>query len=73
MKTYITNIDGEWYAFAGDAKSDQVYSIGNDNPKEGRWYGRWTNAGIKYVASPSPSRNAAYQKAKRNGNYGGEY
>lgn len=76
MKNYITNIDGIWYAFAGDDKSDQVYSIGSDNPgKEsggGRWVSRWNDRGIKYVASPSPSRSAAYSKARRHGGYGGE-
>ena len=73
MSTYITNIDGKWYAYGGDAKRNQVYSIGADNPKEGRWFGRWTNGGIQYVASPSPTRKAAYRKAKRHGNYCGEY
>lgn len=73
MKTYITNIDGEWYAFAGDTKSGQVYSIGRDNPTDGgTWTARWTDSGIKYVAHSSPSRSAAYSKAKRNGDYGGE-
>lgn len=76
MNTYITNIDGEWYAFAGDEKEDKVYSIGADCPPE--WTGcysytaRWTSKGIKYVASSSPSRSAAYQKARRWGTYCGE-
>lgn len=79
---YITKIDDRWYAFRGDMKSDQVYSIGADSPilnrdsnghvKRGEWFARWRDAGIKAVASPSPSRSAAYQKARRNGEYGGE-
>lgn len=76
MKTYITKIDGLWYAFSGDANSNQVYSIGSDNPSKesggSRWVSRWNDSGIKYVASPSPSRSAAYSKARRNGEYGGE-
>lgn len=75
MKTYITNIDGAWYAFA--AERDNVYSIGADSDgavKSGgySWTGRRTAAGVKYVASVSPSRNAAYQKARRYGDYNGE-
>lgn len=70
--TYIREIDGRWYAFEGVRTT--VYSIGADNPKDGgQWFARWTDAGIKYVASPSASRNAAYQKARRHGNYGGEH
>lgn len=75
MKTYITKIDGKWYAFAGDTHNDQVYSIGTDCPRDESancWFARWTDAGIKYVASASPTRNAAYQKARRHGEYGGE-
>lgn len=77
MKTYITNIENKWYVFKGDANSNTVYSIGNDS-REARQNGgsaftaRWTDAGIKYVASASPSRAAAYNKARRNGEYGGE-
>lgn len=70
MKTYITCIDGKWYAFAGDPNNNQVYSIGNDSPRDGNcWFAKWTDAGIKYIASPSPSRSAAYSKAKRHGEY----
>lgn len=76
MKTYITEIDGKWYAFAGDANNNQVYSIGSDNPTKDsgaeRFFAKWTDAGIKYVSNPSPSRNAAYNKAKRAGEYSGE-
>lgn len=73
MKTYITNIDGKWYAFEGDTNKNEVYSIGSDNPKYGgQWFARWTDSGIKYVSSPSTSRNGAYKRAYRNGNYGGE-
>ena len=69
--TYIREIDGKWYAFAADPDNGQVYSIGKDNPDHGRWFGRLTDSGIKYVASASPTRKAAYQKASRNGTYGG--
>lgn len=72
MKTYIKCIEGRWYAFEGD--NGQVYSIGSDNPPEGgRWFARGTNHGIRYVASPSPTRSAAYQRARRWGEYSGEW
>lgn len=75
MKTYITNIDGNWYAFA--AERDNVYSIGADSDGAAKsggycWVARRTAEGVKYVASASPSRNAAYQKARRHGDYDGE-
>lgn len=72
MNTYITKIDGRWYAFAGDLQKDQVYSIGADNPEDGTWCARWNDTGIKYVATYSSSRSGAYQKARRYGNYCGE-
>ena len=74
MATYIRNIDDKWYAFEGDIKKNQVYSIGADNPEQSgcRWCARWTDKGIKYVASGSPTRKAAYQKARRHGEYKGE-
>lgn len=77
MKTYITKIDEKYYAFAGDTNKNQVYSIGADKPSDGSaWFATWNDNGIKYVSSPSPSRNAAYKKAKRASNeyveYGGE-
>lgn len=71
--TYITKIDGKWYAFAGDKTNYSVYSIGNDNPADGgRWYAHWSNSGIRYVASGLQSRSGAYKKAVRCGNYCGE-
>lgn len=76
MKTYITEINGKYYAFAGNAANDQVYSIGADNPpKESGGYcyvARWSNCGIPYVASASPTRRAAIAKARRHGEYCGE-
>lgn len=72
MKSYITCIDNAWYAFGGDTDKNQVYSIGRDNPDEGKWFATWTDTGIKYVSSPSPSKAAAYSKAKRAGQYCGE-
>ena len=73
MKTAIKCIDGKWYAFAYD-DNGEVYSIGADNPRDGgRWFARPTDGGIKYVSTPSPTRKAAYQKARRNGVYVGEW
>lgn len=72
VKTYISKIDGKWYAYAGDSDKFQVFSIGNDNPNDsGRWYAAWTADGIKYVATPLMTRRGAYEKARRNGEYGG--
>ena len=71
--TYIKKIDGKWYAFAGDKSNDNVYSIGNDNPRDGgRWFARWTDSGIRYVASGLETRSGAYKKASRYGSYCGE-
>lgn len=73
MKTAIKCIDGKWYAFAYDDNGN-VYSLGRDSPKEGgHWFARRTDAGIVYVANCSPTRKAAYQKARRNGVYVGEW
>lgn len=72
MNTYIKQIGQKWYAFAYDADKNQVYSIGRDCPRDGTtWFARPTNEGIKYVARGSHSRNSAYQRARRNGNYCG--
>ncbi len=72
VRTYIQQIDGKYYAFAGDDILYQVYSIGADSPAEGRWFARWTDSGIKYVSSPSPNKASAKKKAKRHGDYFGE-
>ena len=76
LKTYVTKINGEWYAFAGDTSKDQVYSIGKDQPPKGSggycYFASWSDSGIPYVATPSPNRKAAVAKAKRNGDYFGE-
>lgn len=70
--TYIRKIDGAWYAFAANPDNGQVYSIGRDCPSYGgNWFACLTDDGIKYVASPCPSRKAAYMRAMRNGSYGG--
>lgn len=72
-KTYISQIDGKWYAYRADMEKYQVYGIGSDNPGDGCLYcARWTDAGIQYVASPSTTRRAAYQKARKYGKYSGE-
>lgn len=74
MNTYVACIRDKWYAFAGDPGRDQVYSIGKDCPPPSvgsRWYAVWTEYGIQYVASPSPSRRAAIAKAKRWGRFEG--
>lgn len=70
--TYITCINGSWYAFEGWIKHGKVLSIGSDNPSKGRWFAGWSKAGVKCVASASPSREVAYAKAKRHGSYAGE-
>ena len=67
--TFVIKIDGDWYAFAGSIPNNQVYSIGADNPKEGRWFARFCDSGILYVATKSPNKSAAIKKAKRAGNY----
>lgn len=76
IKTYITKISGVYYAFAGDLKNNQVYSIGADNPpKESGgsvYFANWTDGGIVWVASPSPNKKAAIAKARRHGEYSGE-
>ena len=76
INTYVTEIDGRYYAFAMTDNSNQVLSIGADNPpiKSGgsRWFASYSESGIKYVATPSPNRQAAVSKARRNGNYFGE-
>ena len=76
MKTMISYIGGKWYAYA--IWGDNVYSIGADSAGARRsggyaWTARWTDSGIQYVSSPSASRAAAYQKARRYGEYGGEW
>ena len=70
MKTYIANIDDKWYAF-GEFGDSQFCSIGRDAPKKCWCVANRSEGGIKYVASPSASRQAAYQKAKRYGEYSG--
>lgn len=72
MKTYITKIDGKYYAFAADTTHNQVYGIGRDRPEKGLWFASWSSSGIQYVATPSPTRSAAYQKARHAGEYCGE-
>ena len=72
IMTYIREIDGKWYAFAASPNNGQVYSIGRDCPSDGgNWFAGLTDCGIKYVASASPTRKAAYERARRNGYYGG--
>lgn len=71
--TYISKVGEHWYAFAADPSTYQVYSIGRDCPADGGvWVASLTDEGIKYVSSWSPTRHAAYEKARRNGHYCGE-
>lgn len=72
MDTYITNINGSWYAYAGDPIRHQVYSIGPDSPPDGQWFAGWTESGIKYVSCACKTRSGAYKKAKKYGMYCGE-
>lgn len=73
--TYITEIDGAWYAYSADETSNNVYSVGADNPPRESggtaWTARWTEGGIKYVASASPNKQAAAAKARRHGKFSG--
>ena len=74
-RTYVAQISGKYYAFAGDIIADKVYSIGADNPPKSTggdtYFAPWCDSGIMYVASPSASRNSAIAKAKRHGDYFG--
>lgn len=72
-KTYIRQIDGKWYAFAGDEVNVQVYSVGPDSPEGGWFCGSWTDNGIKQAAhwGPCKTRSGAYKKAKKYGEYCG--
>ena len=67
----IREIDGKWYAFGfceyRDSRPAQVFSIGADAPKSGRYAATFSDDGIKEVATVSPSWKAAVAKAKRFG------
>ena len=71
-KTYIKCIDDFWYAFEVDWMRNRVLSIGKDSTCGFRYITDLSDAGIKYVATSSPDRKAAYKKAARRGNYCGE-
>ena len=75
MQTYVTQIGGKYYAFAGDNMTGRVYSIGADRPPKNTgcytYFATWCDSGIRYVASPSASRKSAIAKAKRHGDYFG--
>lgn len=61
----IFDIDGKYYAVEM-CDEYQVLSIGSDNPPEGgRWTAPATDAGIKYVATPCPTRAAARARIRR--------
>ena len=78
MNTYVMMIGHEWYAFAGNLRDNQVYSIGKDNPPKSNpvadcYFASFNEgAGVPWVAKPSPNRKAAVSKAKRHGDYSGE-
>lgn len=73
-ETYIREINGKWYAYEWDKSHGRVLSIGNDNPRDsGRWIANRSDGGIRYVATASPTRDAAYRKARRWGKYCGEW
>lgn len=72
MKTYIQNIDGVWYAFAGNPETKTVCGIGHDITKDrGVPTAEWTDEGIKAVAKPSPNYHGAYKRALIGGNFMG--
>ena len=71
-KTYVSEIDGKWYAYGANDEKYSVYAIGNDfRFAPGLYMAKWTNAGIKYVSSPSANKRAAIAKARRAGKYSG--
>lgn len=71
-RTYVSEIDGKWYAYGASVEKYSVYAIGNDSRfAPGLYFARWTDAGIKYVSSPSANKRAAIEKARRAGNYSG--
>lgn len=74
-RTFITEIAGKWYAYEADAYTKQVKSIGRDNPSlySARGIADWTEKGIRFVSSPSPSKDAALKKARYNGEYSGVF
>ena len=75
MKTLVREIGGKWYAFDADSKTNTVYSIGTDCPPRStganRYFAKWNDEGIQYVATPRPTWRAAYQFARRWGVYYG--
>ena len=63
MKTYISQIEGVWYAYAIDPESN-VCDL-RDQAKSAPW----SVDAIQQLGSPSPTRDAAYRKANRWGRY----
>lgn len=74
MRTYIANVQGRWYAFRADISLNRVLAIGNDRPLDAskQYAGSLTASGVRFASLPCPTRSAAYQKARRNGEYAGE-
>ena len=77
--TYISCIDGEWYAFSADDDS-HCYPIGNDRlgfsgyPKTKRHIFEPYDPAreVKKYCTPSPNKRAAVEKAKKYGDYCGD-
>lgn len=60
----MAKIDERYYVFHGNESKGQVKSLGKDSPKDGQYFGRFTEKGIKYVADPLSRSGAAYRWEK---------
>ena len=48
----VVELDGQFYTAGLNRENAQFYSVGSDSPKpSGRWFGGWSDEGLKYVAS----------------------
>ena len=61
----VVEVNGKYHCIAMDRKNGQVYSIGPDNPDSGgQWFGKWSDAGVRYV-SHGLSRSAAMARFRK--------
>ena len=63
MNTYISEIDGIWYAYGRDPE-DNVCGLQDQTVTL-----PWSLEAIRQLGSPSLTRDAAYRKANRWGRY----
>lgn len=55
-------VDEKYYVVAINRAHGQVYSTRFDNPSDGgAWFARWSDEGVKYVAT-AISRSTAYRR-----------